>query len=108
MRASGHVGERLVDRDALDVRCEVAQDADGRVAEALVFVKVSADKHEVRTELPRPSSRHTAVDAEGARFIRSGEHDSAADGDRLASQPRIEQLFDRRVEGVEISMKNGG
>jgi hypothetical protein len=108
MRAACDVGEGLVDRDALDGRREIAQDSDGGVAEPLVFVEVSADKYEVGTELPRASSRHAAVYAEGPRFVGGREHDAAADRNRLAAQARVEQLFDRRIKGVEIRVENGG
>src|SRR5262245_60708925 len=108
MRAACNVGERLVDGDALDIRREVAQDTDGRVTEPLVFAEVSADKYQVGTELPRVSSRHAASHAEGPRFVGGREHDAAADRNRLASQPRVEQLFDRRIKGVEVRVENGG
>src|SRR5262245_51075041 len=90
MCAPCDVGEGLVDGYRLDVRREVAQDADGGVAEVLVFVEMSADDHKVRTELPRASSRHAASYAEGPRFIRGREYDAAADRNRLAAQARVE------------------
>src|SRR5262245_39898303 len=108
MRATGNVSEGLVDGDALDGRREVAQDSDGRVAEPLVFVEMPADKNEVGTELPRASSGHAASHAEDSRFVRGREHDAAADRNRLAAQARVEQLFDRRIKGVEIRVENGG
>ncbi len=108
MRASGHVGEGLVDGDALDGRREIAQDSDGGVAEPLVFVEMSIDEHEVGTELPRAPSRHAASYAEGPRFVGGREHDAAADRNRLAAQARVEQLFDRRIKGVEVRVENGG
>src|SRR5215470_1854578 len=108
MRAPGHVGKGLVDGDTLDGRREIAQDSDGGVAEPLVFVEMSADKNEVGTELPRAASRHAASDAEGPRFVRGGEHDAAADGNRLAAQARVQHLFDRRIKGVEVCVENGG
>src|SRR5262247_4254186 len=108
MRAPCNVSECLVDGDALDGRCEIAEYADGGVAEPLVFVEVSADKNEVGTELPRAPSRHAASYAEGPRFVRGREHDAAADRNRLAAQARVEQLFDRRVKGVEVRVENGG
>src|SRR5438477_12440318 len=108
MCAPGHVGEGLVDGDALDGRREIAQDSDGGVTEPLVFVEMSADKHEVGTELPRAPSRHAASYAEGPRFVRGREHDAAADRNRLAAQARVKQLFDRRIKGVEVRMENGG
>src|SRR4051794_41529745 len=97
MRAPGNVGEGLVDGDALDGRREIAQDSDGSVAEPLVFVEMSADKHEFGTELPGASSRHAASYAERPRFVGGREHDAAADRKRLAAQARVEQLFDRRI-----------
>ena len=89
-------------------RREIAQDSDGGVAEPLVFVEVSADKHEVGTELPRAPSRHAASYAEGPRFVGGRENDAAADRNRLAAQARVEQLFDRRIKGVEVRVENGG
>ena len=108
MRAPCNVGEGLVDRDALYGRREIAQYSDGGVAEPLVFVEMSADKDEVGTELPRAPSRHAASYAEGPRFVGGREHDAAADRNRLAAQARVEQLFDRRIKGVEVRVENGG
>src|SRR5688500_8765731 len=96
------------DGGAFDGRREIAQDSDGGVAEPLVLVEVSADEHEVGTELPRAPSRHAASYAEGPRFVGGGEHDAAADGNRLGAQARVEQLFDRRIKGVEVRVENGG
>jgi hypothetical protein len=69
---------------------------------------MSADKHEVGTELPRLPSRHAASYAEGASLVGGREHDPATDRNRLASQARVEQLFDRRIKGVEVRVEDGG
>ena len=82
--------------------------SDGGVAEPLVFVEMSADKHEVGTELLRAPSRHAASYAEGPRFVGGCEHDAVADRNRLAAQARVKQLFDRRIKGVEVRVENGG
>src|SRR5262245_30836306 len=108
MRAPRHVGEGLVDGDALDGRREIAQDCDGGIAESLIFVEVSAHKSDVGTELARAASRHAASYAEGPRLVRGREHDAAADRNRLAAQARVKQLFDRRIKGVEVRVENGG
>jgi hypothetical protein len=108
MRTPCHVGEGLVDGDALDGRREIAQDSDGGVTEPLVFVEMSAHKHEVGTELPRAPSRHAASYAEGPRFVGGCEHDAAADRNRPAAQARVNQLFDRRIKSVEVRVENGG
>src|SRR5688572_10445266 len=106
MRARCHVGEGLVDGDALDGRREIAQDSDGGVAEPLVFVEMSADKHEVGTEFPRASSGHAASYAEGPRFVGGRKNNAAADRNRLAAQARVKQLFDRRIKGVEVRVED--
>src|SRR3954464_3199725 len=108
MRAPCNVGEGLVDGDALDGRREIAQYSDGRVPEPLVFVEMSADKNKVGTELPRAPSRHAASHTEGPRFVGGRENDAAADRSRLAAQARVEQLFDRRIKGIEVRVENGG
>src|ERR687888_2551691 len=108
MRAPRNVGERLVDRDALNGRREIAQDSNRGVTEPLVFAEVSADKYQVGTELPCASSGHAASYAEGPRFIGGREHDAAANRDRLAAEARLEQLFDRRIKGVEVRVENRG
>src|SRR5262245_54831794 len=108
MRAPCHVGEGLVDGDALDGRCEIAQYCDGGVAKALVFIEMSADKNEVGTELPRAPSRHAASYAEGPRFVGGRENDAASHRNRLVAQARVKQLFDRRIKGVEVRVEDGG
>src|SRR5512146_856656 len=108
MCASCYVGEGLVDGDALDGRREIAQHSDGGVTEALVVIEMSGDEDEVGTEWPRASSGHTAPYPEGPRFVRGRENDTAADRNRLAPQARVKQLFDRRVEGVEVRVENRG
>src|SRR4029434_3794478 len=52
--------------------------------------------------------RHAASYTEGARCVGGREHDAAADRNRLAAQARVKQLFDRRIEGVEVRVQNGG
>ena len=69
---------------------------------------MAVDKSELRTEFARLPSRHAPADPEGLGFVRSGKHDPAADGDRLAAQRRVEQLLDRGVEGIQVCMEDGG
>ncbi len=89
-------------------RREVAEHGDRRVAQPLVFLEMAAgeDAAAGRARL-RPPSRHAAMHAERLRLIGGREHHAAADRDRLAAQRRVEQLLDRRVEGVEVGMQNG-
>jgi hypothetical protein len=106
MRAAGDVGKRLVDRDALDQRREVAEHANRRVAQPLVLLEMPAGEDQPGAELFRPPSRHAAMHAERLRFVGGREHHAAAYRDRLAPQRRVQQLLDRRVEGVEIGMQD--
>lgn len=100
--------EGLVDGDALDQRREIVEHLHRGVAEPLVVAEISADENQLRAELARLAPRHAAAHAERAGFVGGGEHDAAADRDRLAAQRRVEKLLDRGVESVEIGMQDGG
>ena len=102
------IGESLIDRDSLNERRKIIEHLDGGIAQPLVVVEMTTDKDQLRTEFTRASSRHSAADSERPCFVRSGKHDPAADGDRLAAQGRVEQLFDRGIEGVQVRMEDGG
>jgi len=108
MDGTRDVGKRLVNGNPLDERGEIAQHLDGGVAQAFVVLEMAVDKRELRTELARLPSRHPAADPEGLGFVRRGKHNPAANGDRLATQRRIEQLLDRGVEGVQVRVEDRG
>ena len=108
MRAARDVGKGLVDRNPLDEGGEIADQRNRGVAQPLVLPKVAADKPELWTECARLPSRHPAADAEGFGFIRSGKHNSTAHRDRFAAQRRVEQLFYRGIESIEVRMEDGG
>jgi len=69
---------------------------------------MAADKSELRAELAGAPSEHAAADAKGPGFIRRGQHNPATHGDGLSAQGRVEQLLDRRIKGIEVSMEDGG
>jgi hypothetical protein len=69
---------------------------------------VAAGEDKARAEFARAATGHAAPDAEGARLVRRRQHDAAAHRDRLAAQFRLQQLLDRGVEGVQVSMQNRG
>ena len=108
MGAARHIGEGLVDGNALDQGGEIVEHLDGGVAQPLVVLEVAADEDELRTEFTRPPARHAAAHAEGLGFVGGRQHDAATDGDGLAAQGRVEQLLDRGVESVEVGMEDGG
>ena len=72
---------------------EIADHLDGGVAQPLVFLKMPADKNELRTEFTRLLSWHAAADPESLGFVRSGKHNSTTDGDGFAAQRRLKQLL---------------
>jgi hypothetical protein len=68
---------------------EIANHSDGGVAQSLVLLEMSAHENELRTELMRPPSCHSAMDSKSLGFVGRGEHHSAAYRDGLASQRGI-------------------
>src|SRR5258707_13078326 len=108
MGAARDVGKGLVDGNPLDEGREIADHFDGGVAQPLVFLEMSADKGELRTEFARLPSRHAAADPEDPGFVRSGKHNPATDGNGSAAQRRVKQLLYGGVEGIQVRMKDGG
>src|SRR5437016_12400071 len=108
MGAARDVGKGLVDGNPLDQRREIVDHLDSGIAQPLVVLEMAIDKNELRTEPARLPSRHAAADPEGLGFVRSGKHNPTTDGDRLATQRRVEQLLDRGIEGIQVCMKDGG
>ena len=108
MDRAGHVEERLVDRDPLDERREVAQHVDDLITEALVLAEVAADEPEARAQLPGEPARHPGSNAERLGLVRRGEDDATADGDRHRAEAGVDELLHRRVERVEIGVKDRG
>jgi hypothetical protein len=108
MHGARDVGKSLVDRNPLDERRVITQHLDGGVTQPLVLREMAADKSQLRTELARPPSGHTATDTKGLGFVGSGKHNPATHGNRPAAQRRVEQLLDRRIEGVQIRMEDSG
>src|SRR5271169_2463020 len=64
--------------------------------------------YQLRAELTRPPSRHTAANAEVLGFVRCGKHDPTTDRDGLTAQRRVEQLLDRGIKGIQVGMEDGG
>jgi hypothetical protein len=105
---TGDVKERFVDRDALDERREVIEDGHDFVGESLVFAEVPADELQAGAQLRGSPPRHPGHDAEWLGLVRRGQHNASAYRDWLAAKRRIEKLFDRRVEGIEVGVEDGG
>src|SRR5215510_10955679 len=69
---------------------------------------MTTDEDQLRTKLARPTPRHAAADSECFSLVRCGQHNSAANGNGFAAQRRIDQLFDRCIEGIEVGVKDSG
>src|SRR5215467_3831788 len=106
--ASRNVSNGLVDGNPFDERSEIIKHIDGSIAQPLVILEMPADKDQLRTQLTSPASRHTATDSKRLGLVRGGENHAAADGDRFSAQRRVEQLLDRCIEGIEVSVEDGG
>ena len=102
-----HIEEGLVDRHPLDQRSEVVEHVDDQVAQALILGEVSTDEDQVGAQPLGPPTGHRPVHAERPRLVRGGQYHTATDGDRPPLQARIEQLFHRGIERIEIGMQDG-
>ncbi len=69
MDRSGHVEERLIDRDPLDQRGEVVEHVDDQVAEPLVLGEVPADEDQVGAQPFRPPAGHRPVHPKGPGLV---------------------------------------
>ncbi len=83
--APGDVGKRLINRETFDERRKVPQHLDRCIAQALVFLEVSADELQLRAQLTGAAPRHAAAHSERLGLIGGGEHDAAAHGNRFAA-----------------------
>ena len=72
------------------------------------MLEMAADKSELRAEFARLPSGHAAANPEGLGFVRSGKHNSTADGNGFSAQRRIEQLLDGGIECIQVRMEDGG
>jgi hypothetical protein len=108
MGAARNVGEGLIDGNPLNEGRKIINYLDGRIAQPLVVLEMAANKNELRAEIACPSAWHTPADPVGPGFVRSSEHDSATDSDRLAAQRWIEQLLNRSIERIQVRMKDRG
>src|SRR5246127_2253354 len=108
MGAARNVRDRLNRGNPLNEGRKITNYLDDRIAQPLVILEMAANKNELRAELARPSAWHAPADPVGPGFVRSSEHDSATDSDRLAAQRWIEQLLDRSIERIQVRMKDRG
>ena len=81
-----HVEERLVDREPLDQRRRVVEDAVHRPARLGVGREARLDDDRLRAQPARAPAAHRGADAERLGLVARGEHDPRADDHRPAAQ----------------------
>ena len=101
-----HVEERLVDREPLDERASVVEDARTPPCSPRRTRGSGAGRRSLGAEPPRLRAAHRRADAVRLRLVARGQHDAAADDHRPAAQPRVVALLDRREERVEVGVED--
>ena len=102
------VEERLVDREPLDPRRRVLEDAVDLLARLGVGRHPRLDHDRGRAEPAGAADAHRRADAVRLRLVASREHHPRADDHRATAQARVVALLDRREEGVEIRVQDRG
>ena len=103
-----HLEEGLVDRHALDERGRVVEHLEDRLAGLAVGLHVRRDDDRLGAEAPGLPTAHGAADTVGPGLVARCEHHTTPDDDRLAAEPRIVTLVDRREEGIEVGVQDRG
>ena len=105
---AGKIEERLVDRDRLDQRRQRLHHGADLAADANIFLHVRRDDDCLGAGFQRLEHRHRRAHAVDAGDVAGGRNHaafSAADDDGLVLQCRIVALFNSRIEGVAIDMR---
>ncbi len=109
---TGHVEERLVDRDRLDLVRVAPQQGHDPVADLAVQAAVDGHEHRLRAQRGGRTQRHRRVNAVRPGLVRRRRHDPAVAGtpapdhDRTAAELGVVALLDRREEGVEVDVED--
>jgi hypothetical protein len=108
--AFSHVEECFVERQTLHERRVLVKDAEHRARHFLVALEARRHADRVRTAAQRLAHRHRGVHAVLAHFVAGGGDDTAAassaDDQRLATQLRIVECFNGRVERVHVDVQD--
>jgi hypothetical protein len=108
MRA-GEIEKRLVDRDGLDQRCHLQHQLAHGSARFGIFRHVGLDDHRLGAERKRLEHGHRRFHALDAGDVAGGRHHAsgaAADDHRPVGEFRPVALFDRRIEGIAVDVRD--
>jgi hypothetical protein len=103
---AANVEEGLVDRQSLDERRRVVEDAVHGLARLGIRRHARRNDDCLRAQPPCLRLAHRGVDAVRLGLIAGSEDDAAADDHRPAAQTRVVPLLDRGVEGVDVGVQD--
>ncbi len=103
---SPDIEKGLIDGQPLDQRRRVVKQIKDRLACFGVGRDPGRDNDGMRTQPAGHPATHRPVDAIGPGLVAGRQNHPGPDHYRTTPQPRIVTLLDRRVEGVEIGMKD--
>jgi hypothetical protein len=101
-----HVEERFVDREALDERRRIVEDAEHRLARLGVGGHAGRHHDRLRAKPARLPAAHGGADAECLGLVARREDDSRADDHRPPAQAGVVPLLNRRVERVDVGVED--
>ena len=106
---TGHVEERLVEREGLHHGGDRGEGGHDRVGDPAVEAVVGREHRRLRAQPPGPRHGHGGGDPEAASLIGGREHHAAvapADDDGSAHQVGVAEQGRRRVEGVHVDVQD--
>ncbi len=101
-----HVEEGLVDRQRLDDRRRVLENAEDGLRRLRVGLEARRHDDRLRAELSRAALAHRGAHAERLRLVARGEHDAHPDDHRLRLEARLVPLLDRGEERVQVGVQD--
>lgn len=100
------IQKRLIDGDALDLWCGVAENLEHQLAGLRVGRHARGHHDRVRAQPQRGPGVHRGADAARLGLVAGRQHDATADDHRSPAQAGIVPLLDRSVERVQVRMQD--
>jgi hypothetical protein len=107
---AGEIEKRLIDRQRLDERRQSPHRGAHLTSDRLVLRHVGPDHNSIGAGCQRLEHRHRGAHAVNPRHVAARKHDAAGtatDDNRTVGELGPVALFDARVKGVAIDMRDG-